>query len=77
MKQARKYFRRRSYFELFSSTNAVPGEYYVKMRSNKQRSLLLLNSVGILSRIVRFSFGLGFVRDLLVSIHGIFSPYIT
>jgi hypothetical protein len=49
----------------------------VKMRCHKQRSLLLLNSVGILSQIVMFSFGLGFARDLLVSIHGIFFPYIT
>lgn len=77
MKQATEYEGRRKYFEIFSSTNAVPGEYSVKMRGNKQRSLLLLNSVGILSQIMTFSFGLGIARILLVSIHSIFFPYIT
>jgi hypothetical protein len=42
------------------------------MRSNKQRSLLLLNSVGMLSQMMTFSFGLGITRDLSVSIHRIF-----
>jgi hypothetical protein len=77
MKQATEYVGRRRYFELFSSTDAVPGEYSVKMRGNKQRSLLLLNSVGILSQMMTFPFGLGIARDLLVSIHRIFFPYIT
>lgn len=42
----------------------------------KKRSLLLLNSVGILSQMMTFSFGLGIAVDLLVSIHRILFPYI-
>jgi hypothetical protein len=69
IKQATDYVGRRRYFQIFLSTNAVPGEYSVKMRGNKQRSLLLLNSFGILSQMKTLPFGLGIARDLLVTIH--------
>jgi len=35
MKQATEYVGRRRYFEIFSSTNGVPGEYSVKMRGKE------------------------------------------
>ena len=76
MKQATEYVGRRRYF-VFSSTNAVPGEFSVKMGGNKQRSLLLLKPAGILSQMMTFPFALGIARDILVSIHGILFPYIT
>ena len=77
MKQATENVGRRRYFEIFSSTSAVPGDYSVKMRGNKKRSLLLLNSVGILSQMMTFTFGLGIARDLLSVNSWDFFPYIT